>query len=609
MNKNREEELKYLRVLSSNYPNINKASTEIINLKAILKLPKGTEHFITDIHGEYEAFSHVLKNGSGVVKRKINCIFGDSLTEGEKKSLAILIYYPEKKLELITKEKQNRDEWYKITLYRLVKLCRNVSQGYSRSKVRKALPDDYSYILEELLNEQKRRLGENEGRYFSSIINTIIEIGQAKQFVVSLSKLIQRFVIDKLHIIGDIYDRGPAAEKIMDRLIEYHNVDIQWGNHDIVWMGAASGCKACIANVIRVSTRYANLHTLEKGYGINLLPLVLFSMDVYSNDPCNLFYPKQVKDKSFSDKELELIAKMQKAITIIQFKLEGQLIKKYPDFEMDKRLLLDKIQEDKVIIKGKEYNLKDTNLPTIDKSNPYKLTEEEKEVIDKLKISFLDNERLQSHVRFLFSKGSMYLINNSNLMYHGCIPLEEDGKLSKVSIQGKEYEGKDLLNKFEKYARDGYFKDDGEEKEFGKAIMWYLWCGQDSPIFGKKKMATFENYFLEDQKLKKEERNSYYKYRDLEKTANYILEKFELNPNESHIINGHVPVEVKKGESPIKAEGKLIVIDGGFSKAYQPKTGIAGYTLISNSSDLILVSHEPFESARDAIKNEKDIHG
>jgi len=606
--KNNKEEIKYLRVLSKNYPNINKASTEIINLKAILKLPKGTEHFITDVHGEYEAFSHVLRNGSGAVKRKIENMFGDSLKKSEKKMLATLIYYPEKKVELVSKTCAEIEEWYKITLYRLIKLCRNASNGYSRSKVRKALPEDYSYILEELLSDQKRDSEQEKGKYFSSIINTIIELGQAKKIIIALAKLIQRFTIDKLHIIGDIYDRGPAAEKIMDALIKYHNVDIQWGNHDIVWMGAASGSKVCIANVLRVSIRYANLHTIEEGYGINLFPLIMFAMETYSDDPCTQFYPRQLNTDSFSSKEIDLISKMHKVITIIQLKLEGQLIKKYPEFKMKERLLLDKINGNKIMINGKEYKLTDTSFPTIDKNDPYKLTEEEENLMEKLKTSFLDNEKLQSHTKLLFSKGSMYLKYNSNLMYHGCIPLDEKGKVKKVEIKGEKYSGQKLLDKFEEYARDGYFREKGVKKDFGMAIMWYLWCGAGSPIFGKQKMATFENYFIEDSDIKKEEKNYYYKYRDLEETARYILEQFNLNPDEAHIINGHVPVESKKGESPIKANGKLIVIDGGFSKAYQPTTGIAGYTLIANSTDLILVSHEPFKSTKNAIESETDIY-
>jgi len=603
-----DQDLKYLELLSTKYPTIASACKEIINLKAILNLPKGTEHFLTDIHGEYEAFNHVLKNGSGVIKQKINEIFGNTLSQKDIKSLSTLIYYPEQKLEIILKEEQNIEDWYKITLYRLVEICRYVSSKYTRSKVRKALPEDFSYIIEELLHEQSDRQDKEE--YYSEIIKTIISVGRAKEFIIALSKLIQRLVIDRLHIIGDIYDRGPGAHLIMDTLMNYHSVDIQWGNHDIVWMGAAAGSEACIANVLRICCRYSNLDTVEDGYGINILPLATFAMDHYKDDECLAFMPKAI-DQDANEKDAKLIAKMHKAIAMIQFKLEGEIIKRRPYFNMDERLLLHKIdyKEGVITLNGKTYKLKDTYFPTIDPSNPYQLMPEEKELIEKLKSSFLNSEKLQSHVRFLLSNGSMYLKYNSNLLYHGCIPLNKDKTFKKVKLDasGKEYSGKSLLDRLDVLVREAYFnKNDPEAKLYGMDIIWYLWNGSDSPLYGKDKMAVFERYFIEEKETHIERKFYYYELMD-EKVCNMIFEDFGLDPKTSHIINGHVPVRIKKGESPIRANGKLLVIDGGFSKAYQAYTGIAGYTLIYNSYGLLLVSHEPFESTIKAIQEEKDI--
>ncbi|NLK96988.1 MAG: fructose-1,6-bisphosphatase [Epulopiscium sp.] len=604
-----DKDLKYLELLSTQYPTIASACKEIINLKAILNLPKGTEHFLTDIHGEYEAFNHVLKNGSGVIKQKINDIFGNTLSQKDIKSLSTLIYYPEQKLEIILKEEQNIEDWCKITLYRLIEICRYVSSKYTRSKVRKALPVDFSYIIEELLHEQSDRLDKEE--YYSEIIKTIISIGRAKEFIIALSKLIQRLVIDRLHIIGDIYDRGPGAHLIMDTLIKYHSVDIQWGNHDIVWMGAAAGSEACIANVLRISCRYANLDTIEDGYGINILPLATFAMEYYQDDECLAFMPKVVGNNNANEKDAKLIAKMHKAIAIIQFKLEGEIIKRRPYFNMDDRLLLEKIdyKEGFITLEGKRYKLKDTHFPTIDPYNPYQLIPEEKELIERLKSSFLNSEKLQSHVRFLFSNGSMYLKYNSNLLYHGCIPLNKDKTFKKVKLDatGKEYSGKNLLDRLDVLVREAYFHNTNPEaKLYGMDIIWYLWNGSDSPLYGKDKMAVFERYFIDDKETHLEKKYYYYEIID-EKVCNMIFEDFGLDPKSSHIINGHVPVRIKKGESPIKANGKLLVIDGGFSKAYQAHTGIAGYTLIYNSYGLLLVSHVPFESTLKAIEEEKDI--
>lgn len=600
--------IKYLKLLSKQYPTINEAATEIINLKAILNLPKGTEHFLSDIHGEYEQFVHVLKNASGVIRRKIDDIFGNRLMQRDKRSLATLIYYPEQKLDIILKQQKNIDDWYRITLYRLVEVCRNVSSKYTRSKVRKALPKDFAYIIEELLHEEPHGVDKQE--YYDEIINTIIDIDRARDFIIEISKLIQRLVIDRLHIIGDIFDRGPGADIIMDKLEEYHSVDIEWGNHDIVWMGAAAGSVVCMANVIRNSARYANLSTIEDGYGINLLPLATFAVEFYDNDPCEKFLPKIETDKNYTVKEIQLIAKMHKAIAIIQFKLEGEIIKRHPEFKMEHRLLLNNIDFEKGTIQlyGKEYKINDKNFPTIDKENPYKLLEEEVELVEKLKSSFINSEKLNRHVRFLFSHGSLYLKFNSNLLYHGCIPLNDDGSFREVTIGNKKYSGKALLDKLDMSAREGFFYEASlKHKKAAVDMIWYLWTGPFSPLFGKEKMTTFERYFIDEKETHYERKDPYYFHRNDAEICSKILCEFDLDPNESHIINGHVPVKRKNGENPVKAEGKLIVIDGGFSKAYHDKTGIAGYTLIYNSFGLQLVSHELFESTEKAIEEEKDI--
>lgn len=602
-----EQYLKYLKSIAKQYPTIAKASTEIINLASILNLPKGTEHFLTDIHGEYEQFLHILKNGSGSVKRKIEEEFGNTITQKDKRALATLIYYPEEKLEMVLKEEDNIDDWYKITLHRLIQICKRVTSKYTRSKVKKALPADFAYIIEELIHE-KEEVHDKEA-YYNQIILAIIRTGRAKECIVAFCLLIQRLVVDHLHIVGDIFDRGPGAHIIMDTLMNYHSVDIQWGNHDIEWMGAAAGNTACIANVIRISARYGNLDTLEEGYGINLIPLATFAMETYAEDPCSCFDIKYNKD-IYNIHDLELDKKMHKAITIIQFKLEGQLIKRRPEFHMDSRLLLDKINYEKgtIQIDGKEYQLKDKNFPTIDPADPYRLTPDEENVVDRLKVAFLKCEKLQKHVRFLFSKGSLYLVYNSNLLYHGCIPLNEDGSFRKVTLGGCEYSGKGLYDILESYARKGYYREESAEKEYGMDIMWYIWSNENSPVYGKEKMATFERYFIEDKAVQDEKKNEYYKLIENEKVVGHILNEFGLNIRDSHIINGHMPVELKKGETPIRCKGKVLIIDGGLSKAYQKKTGIAGYTLIYNSYGLRLVSHEPFESKEMAIARESDIH-
>ena len=601
------DEMKYLQLLSQNYSNINRASSEIVNLKAILNLPKGTEHFVSDIHGELESFRHVLKNASGVIKNHIDEIFGATLRGSEKKSLATLIYYPEQKLEQIAKVEPDMKDWYKITLHRLIHICKVVSSKYTRSKVRKALPHDFAYIIEELLHEDS--IGSDKQMYYSEIINTIIELYQADRFIIALAHLIQRLSIDQLHVIGDIYDRGPKAAKIMDILSDYHSVDIQWGNHDVSWMGAAAGCQALICNVLRIQARYANLDTIEEDYGINLIPLATFAMEQYANDPCIHFEPKTIEGV-LSDKDFNMIAKMHKAIAIMQFKAEAKIIKRHPEFHMENRLLLDKIDFEKgtINIEGTAYKMNDMNFPTIDPQDPYAFTKEEEEVMAKIKSSFVNSEKLQVHTRLLFSKGSMYKIFNSNLLFHGCIPMNEDGTLKTVTLEGRHYIGKSYLDAVERSIREGYFnKAHTEAKREGMDLTWYLWCGEDSPLFGKKKMTTFERYFIDDKAAHLEAKNPYYNLRNDESVCETILSDFGLVPKDSHIINGHVPVKVKKGESPIKANGRLIVIDGGFAKAYQKETGIAGYTLIYNSHGLLLVSHEPFESTENAILQERDI--
>ena len=601
-------ELKYLKSLSKQYPTIAAASTEIINLQAILNLPKGTEHFMTDIHGEYEQFNHILKNGSGSVRRKIDEEFGNTLSIKDKKSLATLIYYPREKLDLILREEDETsiEDWYKITLHRLVQITKRVSSKYTRSKVRKALPKDFSYIIEELITE-KAEIQDKEA-YYNEIIHTIIRIGRAQEFIIALSYLIQRLVIDHLHIVGDIYDRGPGPHIILDTLCNYHSVDVQWGNHDIVWMGAASGHLACIANVIRMAARYGNLDTLEEGYGINLIPLATFALDTYKDTDCSAFAIKFNTD--YDTKDLSLDMKMHKAIAIIQFKLEGQLIMRRPEFGMQDRLLLDKIDyENKtLVIDGVSYDMKDVDFPTVNKDRPYELTPEEEQVMERIRHGFVKCEKLQKHVRFLFSNGGMYKIHNSNLLYHGCVPMDDNGDFSKVNVYGEEYSGKALYDVLEHYARKGYYAVNNlKEKLKGQDVIWYIWAGPYSPVFGKDKMATFERYFLSDKKMHKEKKNSYYKLLDNVEVIEKILAEFGLDQAQSHIVNGHVPVELKKGESPIKCGGKLLIIDGGFSKAYQDKTGIAGYTLVVNSYGMRLVAHEPFESAEAAILHESDI--
>ena len=601
-----KEHLHYMEQLSEMYPTINKAATEIINLQAIVNLPKGTEHFLSDIHGEYEAFSHVLKNGSGAVRKKIEDVFGKALSESDKSGLATLIYYPKKKMEIVKQTEDNMSLWYKTTLYRLIEVCKTVSSKYTRSKVRKALPEDYSYVIEELITEKPEVL--NKEAYYEAIVNTVVELGQAEQFIVVLCELIQQLAVDHLHVLGDIYDRGAGSHLIMDRLCKYHSLDIQWGNHDIIWMGAAAGNLACVATVIRNSIRYGNLDLLEEGYGINMLPLATFAMKAYADDPCEKFVFKGTQSIT-NFEENEMTRKMHKAIAMIRFKLEGQLIKKYPEYGMEERLVLEKIDYENgtVELEGKTFKMLDTNFPTIDPADPYKLTDEEYEVITRLRSSFLHCEKLQTHVQLLLKKGGMYKVYNGNLLFHGCIPMMEDGSFAKVNIYGTEYSGKALFDVLELYVRKAFFSTHEDEREKGADIMWYIWTAPYSPLYGRKKMATFERYFLAEEDMKVEVKNCYYELINKPEIADKILSEFGLSGDRAHIINGHVPVHRMKGERPVKCNGKVIVIDGGFSKAYRSRTGIAGYTLIYNSYGLTLTAHEPFESPETAVRDERDI--
>ena len=604
---NNEEE-RYLNLLSHTFPTVADAAGEIINLEAILNLPKGTEHFLADLHGEHEAFIHVLKNASGNIKRKVSEIFGNSIRETEKKELCTLIYYPEQKLELIKAVEQDIDDWYHITIHQLVKVCREVSSKYTRSKVRKSLPEEFSYIIEELLHE--RSDDQDKAAYVAVIVDTIISTGRADDFITAICNVIHRLAIDQLHILGDIYDRGPGAHIILDTLRQYHAWDIQWGNHDMLWMGASAGNDACICNVLRLSLRYANLATLEEGYGINLVPLATFALETYGDDPCTEFIPKLLKGISMDDKTLQLTAKMHKAISVIQFKQEASIFHRRPEWNMEDRCLLETIDFEKhtCTIDGKAYEMKSCNFPTIDPNRPSEMTEEETALMQKLHHSFRVSEKLRKHIRIILSHGCMYNICNQNLLFHASIPLNADGTLKNVEILGKQYAGKELMSYIGQLVRAAFQNDTPAElKQYAKDYFLYLWCGKDSPLFDKSKMATFERYFLSDRDTYKEEKGNYFLLRDSEEICDRILDAFGVNGTNRHIINGHVPVHASKGENPIKAGGKLMVIDGGFSEAYHSETGIAGYTLVYHSRGFQLVQHEPFTSAQDAIIRGTDI--
>ena len=604
-----ESERRLLELLAQTYPDVSSASSEIMNLEAIMSLPKGTEHFVADLHGEYEAFQHILRNASGNIKRKVTEAFGTQLRDSEIRQLCSLIYYPERKLQIIRASENELSDFYRVTLYQLIKVCQAVSSKYTRSKVRKALPAEFAYIIEELLHESPS--DDNKQEYFNRIIETIISTGQADAFITALCYVIQRLSIDQLHVLGDVYDRGPGAHLIMDVLCRYGNFDIQWGNHDALWMGAAAGNDCCIANVLRLSLRYGNMATLEEGYGINLVPLATFAMDVYGDDPCENFRARlDPEDVTHDDKTRQLLAKMHKAISIIQFKLEAAMIDKHPEWRMQDRKLLEHIDFGKhaFVLDGKTYEMCDTHFPTINPADPYALTPEESELVRKLHHSFIISSRLKEHMKCLFSHGCMYGVFNSNLLFHASIPLNADGTLKEIEIMGKRVKGRDLFKRVGMIMRSATNDDTpAEERDFAVDFYWYLWCGPDSPLFDKSRMTTFERYFLKDKEMWKEEKGYYYKLRNDETVCDMILDAFGVTGEHRHIINGHVPVRTNAGESPIRANGKLMVIDGGFAKAYHNTTGIDGYTLVYHSRGFVLVQHEPFSSAEDAVINGTDI--
>ena len=594
-------DLAYLKLMSREYPTLESASSEIVNLMAICGLPKGTEYFFSDLHGEYEAFIHLLRSSSGIIREKIKETFGHIISEEDEIQLANLIYYPDRQIAKLKQEQNYTEDWQRIALYRLVQICKEVSSKYSRSKVRKKMPPEFAYAIDELLHVDYN--DDNKKVYYSEIIRSIIDTQMADSFIIALCRLIQNLTIDNLHIIGDIFDRGPRADIIMEELMQFHDVDIQWGNHDISWMGASTGNPACICNVLRIAISYNGFDVLEDGYGINIRPLSMFAAKVYSDDPCERFMPRILDQNIYDAEDPGLAAKMHKAIAVIQFKVEGQIIRRHPEYEMDSRILLTAIdyQRGTVVIEGKEYPMMDMEFPTIDPSDPLKLSEEEEELLHTLTLSFCHSALLHKHIKFLYSNGSMYKCCNSNLLYHGCIPMKEDGSFDEMAVNGKAYKGRALMDFIDKQVKKAYFLPDQDpEKEASRDFMWYLWSGAKSPVFGKDKMTIFEHYFVEDKEASRERMNPYYKLSVQEKYCDMILEEFGLTTTGSHIINGHVPVKIKDGETPIKAGGKLFIIDGGLSKAYQGKTGIAGYTLIFNSRHLALAEHKPFDPKKES---------
>ena len=602
-----QKKIRYLQLLARNYPGIQSVSTEIINLRAIMNLPKGTEHFISDIHGEYEGFRHILRNASGSVRSKIDMALGDFVSVADRRELAALIYYPKLKLKQLQTKKALSREWYTLTLKQLVAVCRITTSKYTASKVRRMLPPDFAGIILELMTTGSKDF--NKEDYYGQILEAIIDTGSADRFIIAICCLIQDSVIDRLHIVGDIYDRGESPHLVMDELEKQRNVDIQWGNHDILWMGAAVGNPCCIANAVRICLRYNNYDFLENGYGINMIPLTLLALDVYADDPCSCFMPKEDPQGGYEEYNRAVIAKMHKAISIIQFKLEGKMALNHPEYRMENRLLLDKIDKEKGIVNigGQDYPLKDTNFPTLDPKAPYTLTTQEQEVVDSLCNSFLANEKLQRHIDFLYEKGSMYRYYNHVLMFHGCIPLESDGEFTKVNLYGRHVKAKSLLDLCEELARQARFSKQEKERKRGADFMWYLWCGSKSPLFGKEKMATFERYFVEDKDTHQEHSDPYFKLVSSEELVDRILKEFEIADPDAVIVNGHIPVKIRKGENPIKVPGRLVLIDGGMSKAYQPVTGIAGYTLVYNSHQMFLSEHEPFNSANDTVRTNADM--
>lgn len=604
---NPEHELNYLNLLSTQYPSIQAVANAVVSLSAELQLPKPTEHFMSDIHGENDAFQHVLRNGAGSIWRRIEELFFDMLSGPERDELATLIYYPRQKTAFMLQKVKQPDVWLRRSLKCLIRLCRVLSSKYRRCKVRSFIPADAATIVEELLLEQETY--ENRSAYYHEHIETLIATGAATEYIVIFAELIQKLAVSRLHVIGDVYDRGPGAHLILDSLMRYHQVDLQWGNHDILWMGAAAGSEVCIATVVRNCLHYANTETLETAYGISLLPLASFAVDIYGQDACERFIPR-VSGERLTEQEMRLIGQMLKAISIIQFKLEGQVIRRRPHYNMADRLLLDFIDYTAGTIRldGCEYPLLDKHFPTVNPIDPYRLSIEEEKLLERFRLAFLHSEKLQQHVRFLFSKGGIYLIHDGNLLYHGCIAMNDDGSFKAFNFDGKGYSGRDYLDRVDRLARQGYFAtDDPEQKQFGLDAMWYLWCGDHSPLFGKDKMTTFERYFIADPATHEEKRNAYYTLRDQPQTVEKIMREFDLDPAQGHIINGHVPVKVKKGENPLKAGGRLIVIDGGFSRPYQKETGIAGYTLISTSNGLMLAAHQAFASVPKAVTEDLDI--
>ena len=604
------EELRYLKMLAHQYPTVQAASTEIIHLQSIMNLPKGTEHFISDVHGEYEAFLHILNSCSGVVREKIDRLYGTSVSKAERDQLATLIYYPDEKLDELVEQQEDLNEWFRITLHRLVEVCRLVSAKYTRAKVRKAMPQDYAEVLDELIHYDPDDVDKLD--YYENIINTIIDIEQAPGFIVAIAGLIKRLAVDHLHLVGDIFDRGPRADIIMDSLLDYHSVDVQWGNHDILWMGAASGSRTLVATVLANSLHYNNLEVIETGYGISLRPLSIFANDVYKDCDVHRFKVKLTGDdaESFTEKDKLLSARMHKAITIILFKLEGQKLIRRPEFGMADRLLLDKVdyENKSITIGGVTYALEDTDFPTVDPKDPYALTPEEDSVINQLTSSFQRSEKLQRHIRFLYSKGGLYKVHNGNLLFHGCIPMTADGQLMKFSIGCNELSGKEFLDYAETAARKAYYDKPGSpERQFGMDFLWFLWAGRNSPIFGRDRMTTFERRLIKDESSWTEPKNSYYDLYNDPGVCEFLLKEFGLEGPHCHIINGHIPVKTKKGESPLKGNGKLIVIDGGFCKAYQATSGIGGYTLIYNSRFIRIVAHQPFAGHANAVHNNYDI--
>lgn len=604
---NKYNKRKYLELLSKEYRNINEVTEEIINLQAIINLPKGTEMFLSDIHGEYEPFVHILNNGGGIIRSKIDSIFGNSIAEKERATLATLIYYPEEKLKLVKKKKENLNEWYTITLYRLIEVAKKTSSKYTRSKVRKAINSGFEYVIDELLHSQAGNEKDKE-KYYKAIIKTIIDLEQAENFIIAISDLIKRMAIDHLHILGDIFDRGQSPDLVIKKLKNFHSMDMQWGNHDISWMGASCGNKACIATVIRICARYNNIAILEDGYGINIRPLSTFAMETYRDDECLNFMPKVYDDNKYDSSDKVTIAKIHKAITVIQFKLEGQLIKKHPEYHLENRLLLDKMNLEKgyVVLDGKQYELNDTNFPTLNPDDVYQLSKEEEEVVERLCESFKHSQKLNEHMEFIFQKGELYTIFNSNLLFHACVPMDENGDFKEVKFLGNKVSGKKYFDLVNETIRKVYVNKE-EQDENLLDIMWFLWISPDSPFFGKDKMATFESYFIKDKETHKEEKNPYYYLSNQEEICDKVLKEFGLEGKEAHIVNGHVPVKAKNGESPVRANGKLLVIDGGFAKSYQVATGNAGYVLSYNSNGLLLSQNKPFESVEKAIKEEKDI--